>query len=271
MDQEWEGPVPSELSGAAARAVQAAARPAVWVECRCGHEWQSRARDRMTIKCPECGTGQRVPHRTHDNTGAVPEGHRPAPRPRAARGRPAPVWEPREDPEDEWEPEPREAPVRPFLPPSAPGGLAAILAAFQNRSRPAPAPAAPAAPRPARPAVPNRPARVPAAPAGAAVQPIDPQQLPAKELKRRDDVCQMARSLSAPVMVWYNQPPGLCEAMDTTQPRDRQRCPATATHAVQFERDVTVTHAFTCPAHTRPLAATADHSPYITATIRSVR
>ncbi|MBT2395947.1 hypothetical protein [Streptomyces sp. ISL-100] len=216
----------------------------------------------MTIRCPECGTGQRVPHRTHDNTGAVPEGHHPAPLPRAPRNnRSTPDWEPEPDPEDEWEPQGQE---------TALGGLSAILAAFQSRPGLVPAPAAPRAARPAAP----RPPALPAAsriPVGAGVQPIDPQQLPERELRRRDDVCQISRSLSAPLMVWYNQPPGLCEAMDTTQPRDRQRCPATATHAVQFERDVTVTHALTCPAHARPLAATADHSQYIRATIRNLR
>ncbi|MFI6899272.1 hypothetical protein ACIBM4_34715 [Streptomyces sp. NPDC050256] len=215
----------------------------------------------MTIRCPECGTGQRVPHRTHDNTGAVPQSRRPAPRPRTASNRPAPAWEPEPDPEDEWEPESQE----PAL-----GGLAAILAAIQGHARPLPTPAAP---RAARPAVPNPPAPIPAAPVAVAtgVQPIDPQQLPEKERRRRDDVCQMSRSLSAPLMVWYNQPIGLCEAMDTTLPRDRQRCPATATHAVRFHRDVTEVHAFTCPAHTHPLAATADDSPYISTTIHKVR
>ena len=81
----------------------------------------------------------------------------------------------------------------------------------------------------------------------------------------------MVRSLSPSLMVWYNQPPGLCEALDTTQPRDLQRCPRAATHAVRFRRDVTEADAFTCPEHTGPLAATADHAPYITTTVYRMR
>ncbi|WP_106971913.1 hypothetical protein [Streptomyces sp. NRRL WC-3774] len=284
-----------DMSGAASRAVEVATRPAVWVECRCGHEWQSLARDRMTIRCPECGTGQRVPYRTDANTGPSPEGYRPPPPPpRAPRVRPAPVWEPDDDPEDEWEPdEPprssladwmrsggRNELARAFPPGGAPrGGLAGILAAFGARTPAAPAPApapAPArraaAPRPARPAVPNPPALAPTAPAGAAsVLPVDPQTLPEREQRRRDDVCQMVRSLGTSLLVWYNQPPGRCEALDTNQPSDRQRCPGIAAFAVRFRRDVTEADAFTCAAHARPLAATADRAPYITATVYRLR
>ncbi|MGW6420840.1 hypothetical protein, partial [Streptomyces sp. NPDC055055] len=106
-----------------------------------------------------------------------------------------------------------------------------------------------------------------AAPAGGGVQPIDPQTLPPKEVKRRDDVCQIVRSLSGSLMVWYNQPPGLCEALDTTQPSDRQRCPATASHVVRFRKDVTEADAYVCPAHARPLAETAARAQYISAEI----
>lgn len=289
VDQTWEGPITPDLTGAASRAVQASARAAVWVDCRCGHTWQSRAKDRMTIRCPECGTGQRVPYRTPENTGPSPEGYLPPPPPpRAARVRPAPVWEPDDDPDDEPEPYEPERPslaawmrnggredlARAFPPGGAPrGGLAGILAALGGRAPAAPAPARrAAAPRPARQVVPNPPAVLPTTPAGAAaVQPIDPQALPERDLRRRDDVCQMVRSLGTPLLVWYNQPPGLCEALDTNQPKDGQRCRATATHAVRFRRDVTEADAYTCPAHTRPLAATADRAPYITATIYPLR
>ncbi|MER6611492.1 hypothetical protein ABT282_38010 [Streptomyces sp. NPDC000927] len=259
-----------ELSGAASRAVQVATRAAVWVECRCGHAWQSRARDRMTIRCPECGTGQRVPYRTPENTGPSPEGYLPPPPPpRAARVRPAPVWEPDDD-ADEWEPD---EPPRSSLADALAGALAAFRRAPAPARVPAPAPARrAAAPRPARPVPPNPPAVLPTAPAGAAaVQPVAPQTLPEREQRRRDDVCQMVRSLGTPLLVWYNQPPGRCEALDTNQPRDRQRCPGTATHAVRFRRDVTEADAYTCPAHTRPLAATADRAPYITATVYALR
>ncbi|MFI7143155.1 hypothetical protein ACIBQ5_37360 [Streptomyces massasporeus] len=279
-----------ELSGAASRAVQVATRAAVWVECRCGHAWQSRARDRMTIRCPECGTGQRVPYRTPENTGPSPERYLPPPPPpRTARVRPAPVWEPDHDPEDEWESDEPERPslaawmrnggrdelVRAFPPGSAPGGLAGTLAALGGLAPAAPAPArraaAPRPARPARPAAPNPPAVLPTAPAGAAVQPIDPQTLPEREQRRRDDVCQLARSLGASLIVWYNQPPGHCEALDMTQPRDRQRCPGTVTHAVRFRRDVTEADAYTCAAHARPLAAIADRAQYVSTAVYPLR
>ncbi|MFE0778792.1 hypothetical protein [Streptomyces sp. NPDC058861] len=246
----------------------------------------------MTIRCPECGTGQRVPHRTHDNTAPRPEGRPvPAPKPRAVRRRPEPRWEPEEyepdnteDQEDEHDgPMPltrwfenggREDILRAFAPrPAAPstappaGGLAGILAALQGQGRtsvprpaPRPAPATPA-PRPA-----PAPVAAPAPPV-TGIQPIDPQTLPPKEVRRRDDVCQIARALSRSMMVWYNQPAGLCEALDTTQPTDRQRCPATASHVVRFRRDVTEADAYVCPAHARPLAETAAHSEFIHTTI----
>ncbi|MFF4963250.1 hypothetical protein ACFY2Z_41020 [Streptomyces sp. NPDC001222] len=59
--------------------------------------------------------------------------------------------------------------------------------------------------------------------------------------------------------------------MDTTQPRDRQRCPATATHAVRFYLDATEADAYTCAAHTGPLAETAARSQYVTAVPYRIR
>ncbi|MET7575575.1 hypothetical protein ABZT04_45125 [Streptomyces sp. NPDC005492] len=231
----------------------------------------------MTIRCPECGTGQRVPYRTHANTGPSPEGYRPPAPPRAASvRRPATVWEPDDNPDDEWEaPEPQ----RPSLPDwtRSGGGLAGILAAFTARTPAAPAPArrsaAPRPARPARPAVPNPPAPLPALPAGALVQPVDVPALGAREENRRTRACQMVRSVSVrgPLLLWYDQPIGLCEALDTTQPKDRQRCPGAATHAVRFRQDSTEADAYTCPAHARPLAALADHAVYVTAAIYPLR
>ncbi|MFE6986573.1 hypothetical protein ACFVBG_36280, partial [Streptomyces fimicarius] len=268
-EQEWEGPVSAELSAAAARSVEIGARLPVWVECRCGHEWQSRARDRMTIRCPECGTGQRVPSRTHQNTGPVSERRRPVPAPRPSRPRLEPSWRSVRAPVDPREDEqPAAAPVRPSV------ALAGFLAALQGRNRPTPAPAAP---RPAAPALTPRsapapaPVPVPTDTRGGGIAPIDVQQLPEPERRRRDDVCQMVRSLSAPLMVWYNTPPGLCEALDTTLPRDRQRCPGTVTHAVRFFRDLTEADAFTCAAHAGPLTATAARSAYIQASPYRIR
>src|SRR5690606_22588782 len=131
------------------------------------------------------------------------------------------------------------------------------------------APRPPSAPRPA-PATP-RPAPAPATSARATLHPVDPQTLPEREQRRRDDVCQMVRSLGSSLLVWYNSPPGACEALDTNQTSDRQRCPIPAAFAVRFRRDVTEADAFTCPEHTRPLAALADRSPYITATVYRMR
>ncbi|MDX2854597.1 hypothetical protein PV342_40590 [Streptomyces sp. PA03-3a] len=100
---------------------------------------------------------------------------------------------------------------------------------------------------------------------------MDPQTLPAREQERRDRVCQVVGSVRGSLMIWYNQPPGLCEVLDTTQPKDRQRCPASRAFAVRFVQDVTEVDAYACPAHARPLAALADRSPYITAEIHRLR
>ncbi|WP_318206195.1 hypothetical protein [Streptomyces sp. SCL15-4] len=199
------------------------------------------------------------------------------------------MWEPDDDPDDEPEPDEPERPslaawmrnggrdelTRALPPGSARGGLAGLLAALGGRPAAMPAPARrAAAPRPARPLVPNPPAVLPSPPtaaAGAAVQPIDPQTLPEREQRRRDTVGQIVRSLGTSLLVWYNQPPGRCEALDTGQTSERQRCPGTATHAVRFRRDVTEVDAYACPAHARPLAATADRAQYITATIYPLR
>lgn len=273
IDQEWEGPVSPELSGAASRALQVGARPPAWCECsRCGHEWQSRARDRMTIHCPECGTGQRVPYRTYENTGPVPERRRPTPRP--SRPRPEPYRRADRAPVDPWEDErPEPAPVRPSV------ALAGFLAALQARSRPA---AAPAAPRPAAPAVvprsapapaPRRPSvPVPAATPRGGVAPVDVDSLPLREQVRRDRMSQVVRSLSSHLMVWYDAPARLCEVLDTTLPRDRRRCPGTVTHGVTFfQGDGTDVTAYTCTAHAGPLAATALRSPYVRASPYRIR
>lgn len=288
IDQEWEGPVTPDLSGAASRAVEVATRSAVWIECSlCDHSWQSRAKDRMTIRCPECGTGQRVPYRTHANTGPVPEGHLPPP-PRApapprtirpTRARTAPAWGPDDDPEDEpprssltdWMRNGgREELTRAF----PPGGLTSILAALGGQAAPAPAPARRAAARrparPARPAAPNAPAllpTVPTSPAGGALGPIDPQTLPTRELRRRDDMCQIVASLYSSLRVWHNQPPGHCEVLDVDQPTDRRRCLGTPAFAVRFQNGATEVDAFTCAEHARPLASIADRTPYINTTI----
>ncbi|MFE5809456.1 hypothetical protein [Streptomyces sp. NPDC056491] len=271
---------------AAATAEQAGARPPVWVECGCGHDWQSRAKDRMTIHCPRCGTGVRTPYRTRANTGTVPEGRLPAPvrpapappPPRPARARPEPRWLPEEAEEDQEEDdEPPRAGMAAWF---RNGGREEILRLFA----PAPAPAACPAPRPqARPAPARRsmapPAPAPAprqapgpvAPPRAAPAPVDPATLNRREVDRRDTVCQIVRSLGGPLLVWYNQPPGHCEALDTAQAPDAQRCPGGATHAVRYRQGPTEAHAYSCAAHARPLANIADRSAVVRATVYPLR
>ncbi|WP_189972051.1 hypothetical protein [Streptomyces violascens] len=96
--------------------------------------------------------------------------------------------------------------------------------------------------------------------------------LPLREQVRRDRMSQVLRSLSAHLMVWYDTPAGLCEVLDTTLPRDQQRCPRTTTHGVTFFQgngdDVT---AYACTEHAGPLAATALRSPYIRASPYRIR
>ncbi|MER5549505.1 hypothetical protein ABT072_45685 [Streptomyces sp. NPDC002589] len=230
----------------------------------------------MTIRCPECGTGQRVPYRTYANTGPTPEGYRPPPTPsRPARVRPAPSWEPEpyDDDPDEWEPEPERV--------SLADALSGMFAALR---RPAPVLPAPAAPRRARPARPTaaswsapapvapRPAPRSAAPTPPPVKPIDVSQLPLREQGRRDRISQVVRSLSDRLMVWYDTPAGLCEVLDLTMPRDQRRCPGTATHGVTFfQGDGTDVTAYTCTAHVEPLAALALRSAYVRASPYRIR
>lgn len=280
MDQEWEGSVSRDFQEAAVTAEQAAARLPVWVECGCGHEWQSRAKDRMTIHCPRCGTGVRTPYRTRANTGAVPEGRLPAPvrrvpappPPRPAPAGPEPRWareEEDEDQEEEYEP-PRAGMAAWFRN----GGREEILRLFAPSPAAAPRPAA----RPqARPAPAHRPApaprRAPAPPAHprTTTTPVDPATLSLREVDRRDTVCGIVRSLGGPLLVWYNQPPGHCEALDTAQAADAQRCPGGATHAVRYRQGTTEAHAYSCAAHARPLAHIADRSAVVRATIHPLR
>ncbi len=56
--QEWEGP--RDLPAARHPALD---RAPVWCGCRCGHEWESLAADRASIRCPSCRHSVRVPRR----------------------------------------------------------------------------------------------------------------------------------------------------------------------------------------------------------------
>ncbi|WP_405546658.1 hypothetical protein OG590_40580 (plasmid) [Streptomyces goshikiensis] len=252
----------------------------------------------MTIHCPRCKVGVRTPYRTHANTGPAPEGRLPAPfRPAPAPVRPAPAPAPprttRTRPEPRWEPEEEEESEE-YEPPRTlsawlrNGGREELLRAFaparlpaaRPQPRPAPAPArrASPAPAPARRASPApaparraSPAPAPAAPARTAPPAIDPSTLTRQETARRDLVCQVARSLSHTMLVWYNRPHGWCEGLDTSVPTDRQVCPGAATHAVQYRQGPTVAVAYACPAHARLLAHAADRSAVVRASVHVLK
>lgn len=245
-DQQWEGP-PSEHGAAESRAEQANRRAPVWCRCpQCEHEWQSRARDHVTLRCPECRNPVRVPRRRWENTQSTP-------RARLHYYSPEPV-----------EP-PAPAPARPAPAPyigqgPTPGGLFAGLLSLlgQRPIGPLVEPEAPPAPAPARSARP-RPAR-PAAPRPADTAPPAPRTAD-RETQRRDSIASLVRSLGGPVLVDYNAPSGRCEALDTRLPREQQRCPASASRRVDYRTTLHGhTHAFACPQHARDFAdAAAPH------------
>lgn len=277
VDQEWEGPVPAALAGAASRAARVAGRLPVWCACACGHEWQSRAEDRMPIRCPACRASLRVPWRTGANTGPTPRGYVPAPAP-APRSTPYRRARPVDLEPEEWEEDPEEevpggsladalrslsgmfrvptlptlAPVRPVPAPMAASRSAQAGIGFSSRPVTAP-----------RPSTPRRPAPAPITPAAQA-------RNEERDRKRRDNVCSLVRSLSGPLQVWYDTPAGRCEVLDTGLPRERQRCRGMASRAVMFVGPFAgEVEAYSCPAHAEPLAALANSAPGIFAQVVS--
>ena len=265
-DQEWEGPVPAALEGAASRAERAAARPPVWCTCGCGHVWRSRAKDHQRIRCPACGTGVRVPLRTYDNTDD------PRPRPRStvppSRHRSPTTPNPARPPP---------ADLDPTAPAAAPGPRPGRRA--DSRQPPGgPAPAADSRPGPAGTPHPSpgdddqeqehdqehgqdpTPSMTPAA-----------APTPERDRKRRDSVAQLVRSLSGSLLIWYDTPAGWCEVLDATQPKDRQRCRGMASRAVVFAGPfVGELTAYACPTHAEPLATLANSTPGNSARILSI-
>lgn len=276
-------------------------RPPVTVDCyACGHEWGTRAREGSTVRCPSCKHPRRVPTGARDriDPGAprvyreepaerpAPRDYRPAESGRGLLGSLAGLFR-AGAPDDSRRIDCLHCSHR-WRTTAAPGNSIRCPKCRRPRrvpttDRPAPArttqaPAA-AAPRPAHlaPVLPLRaPSRPPAAlpaPGGPRPGPIDPQTLTRAEQDRRDSVCQVVRSLSVGfgLLVWYNQPPGYCEALDTNRLPEEQRCPHRATHAVRYTQGATDTHAFACTQHTGPLAALAQRSPYVTATVHPLR
>lgn len=242
QDQEWEGPVTPDRIGYASRAQAVAARPPVWCDCPFGHEWQSRAKDRESIRCPSCRTKVRVPHRTHANTRPAADRYAVPPPPPVGRRQEVP------EPRPVWTPTPQPAPV--------PGRL---LPGLLRPPAPAPAAAPPRAATPA-PSAPVRPAP------HVATRERD------RDRRRRDAVCSMVRSLGGHLLVWYDQPPGACEVLDTSLRTEDQRCPATAARAVVFRSTLhQEAAAYACIRHAEPLAATADRGTEIAASVTFLR
>lgn len=276
-------------------------RPPVKVDCyECGHQWGTRAREGTTVRCPECRHPRRVPTGARDRIDpGAPRVYRDDAPERATPSRPAP----RESGRGLL------GSLADLFRAGAPDGSRRIeclhcghgwrttaapgnsircpkcrrMRRVPTTTRPAPArttqaPAA-ATPRPAtggtlaRHLAPARPPAALPAPGGPRPGPIDPQTLTRAEQDRRDSVCQVVRSLSvgSGLLVWYNQPPGACEALDTNRVTDEQRCPHRATHAVRYVQGATDTHAYACTQHTGPLAALAQRSPYVTATVHPIR
>ncbi|WP_371584534.1 hypothetical protein [Streptomyces sp. NBC_01314] len=270
-------------------------RPPVAVACYgCGHRWNTRAREGGTVRCPECSHPRRVPTGCRDriDPGAPRVYREEAPPPK----RPAPA---RED-----GPGLLSSLASLFRPAAAPPGrvigclhcparwrttaapgnsvrcpdcgksrripTGPARRATATRTAPATAASRPALPSLAAPLItPARPALAPAGPRG----PIDPQTLPLREQNRRDRACQTVRSLAAGtgLYAWYNQPPGACEALDSNQLPDEQRCPHRASHAVRYAQGGTDTHVYACTEHARRLAALADRAEYVTATVHPLR
>ncbi|MFF3617566.1 hypothetical protein [Streptomyces sp. NPDC002580] len=276
-------------------------RPPVTIGCyACGCQWDTRAREGSTVRCPECQHPRRVPTGARDRIDpGAPRAYREQPpqRPSSREAGPehgrgllgslADLFRAGAGAND--------APTSRRIDCLHCGNLWRTTAAPGNSircpecrrmrriptgsTRPAPArttqarpAAAPRAPRPALALPALAPARPPA-PRPALVGPIDPQTLPRAEQNRRDIACQTVGSLSirSGLRVWYNQPPGACEALDTTLIPDEQRCPKPATRAVQFHNGPTTAVAYACTVHGPRLAALAQESPYITATLHPLR
>lgn len=250
LDQEWEGPVTAALSQAATRAESVAARTPVDVRCGCGHVWQSRAKDRMTLHCPACRTGVRVPARTDEWSGweppPPPARRSPAP---ARRSTPAPA---------SWQAPP--VPRAGFLsrlfaaapaPPTAPARRP--TAAPATRARPASA-SRPMAPAP-RPAAAPAARRSPVAP-GTRYPNLAPEQ----DKRRRDLACALTSGCGGPLLMWYDSPIGTCEVLDTQKRREDQRCPVPPDRIVVYSGTASPSWTYACAHHALQLELSVRHA-----------
>lgn len=267
LRQEWEGPRET-MTAAAARVEEVNARAPVWCSCPgCEHEWQSRARDHVSVRCPSCGRGVRVPRRRWENTQPEPGAVQPLPAPAVIRQPPV---------EDQpYVPAPLAQPAP--VPSAAPSLGRLLTAVLQHRFAPAaavdvdPEPETDPQPRPAptrrRPT--SAPAPIPARTPGPPLRQLGDT---AREERRQDSVCSLVRSMGSTLMIRWRTPAGRCEAMESDQPRERQNCPATVTHAVAFSNTVhDETAAYTCPEHARALVELAEGFPFISATAYKLR
>lgn len=250
--QEWEGPADT-MPAAADRAAAVNRLAPVWVACRCGHDWQSRARDHVTIRCPSCRTACRVPRRRWENTQAQPRAIPPT-----FAASPPPPARRREPDRPPAPPAPR------FTAPAAPvagGGLLELLRSLAASGPRRPASPSPTPPPLVRSAAPRRPA--PPSPAPAAAGPNgtvlahlaaiarDPQ----RDERRRQSMCALVGGMDRQLMVWFDQPRGSCEVLDIALRPEERRCPAAVEFAVVTQTAMYgITYANACRAHARQLA-----------------
>lgn len=246
-------------------------RPPVTLLCQhCRSVWDTRGAAGNMVRCPKCKAPRRVPAAIR----AEPQ-WAPAPQPsrrRTAETRPrrpaaAPAPAPRRS---AW------STPTPIVPRPTGPTLASILQGLTRDATTPPAtrraaPSAPAEPSPSAwpaPAPPYRPAP-PARTAAARPGRVTPAPADSfREHHRRDSVTQLVTSMGGPLRIAYDTPHGMCEVMDVSQPRDRQRCRGVASRAVAFwsqlSQDV---NAYACPAHAVALAAATEPHPAISATV----
>ncbi|MDX2683696.1 hypothetical protein [Streptomyces soliscabiei] len=265
-------------------------RPPITLDCyACDHQWDTRAQEGGTVRCPECRHPRRVPTgaRDHIDPGTPREVRREAPAPkRPATPRPEPQKSGRGflaalgDLFNSVDSTPAGQDIdclhcgHEWTTTAAPGNSVRCpecrrmrrIPTGTGRPRPpsprkAPAPAAPRAARPAapRPAVPGPLAQP--APVRPSLSPWDIE----RERNRRDRTGMLVRSLGGPLYMWVDQPPGACEVLDSTQLREHQRCPRPANVSVQFRNGPTEGTTYACLPHGAGLLALTERSPYITA------
>lgn len=233
-------------------------RPPVTLICRhCRSLWDTRAAAGNMVRCPSCKAPRRVPAAIRKEPEYAPAPERRPHRPAAPRSTPRPA--------------PAPTPVRRPAPAATP--VPTLAGLLRGLTRPAPTTRRPPDPAPAPsewppPAPPYRPAPPVGRgiPTPGRVAPAPPDS--SRDRRRRDSAGQLVTSMGGALRLAYDTPHGMCEVMDVSQPRDRQRCRGVASRGVvfwsQLSQEVT---AYACPAHAVTLAAATDAHPGITATV----